>query len=109
MSTARATDTPTEKQYDMLLRYGSGAAGLSCGKRDTDQLLRRGWVTAEWRKSYYQWVRITPEGLHALARAVERYGLPDLGPKPMTYRRVCSDCGSTTYHHEPIAAEELIP
>jgi hypothetical protein len=82
---------PTENQYAKLRCLGSGAAGLSWGKRDTEQLLRHGWVTAEWKPPYYQWVRITADGLHALARAVERYGLPPLGPAKVT-RQVCAGC-----------------
>lgn len=83
--------TPTEKQYDKLRLLASGAAGLSFPKRETEALLRRGWVTAHWRPPYYQWVRITVDGLKALARAVEKYGLPELEPHYRT--RVCVDCG----------------
>jgi hypothetical protein len=93
---------PTEKQYGMLLTLGSGSAGLSWRRRDTEQLLRRGWVTAELRDRYYQWVRITPAGLYALAAAVERYGLPEISPKPVTARRVCADCGSVAYRYEQV-------
>jgi hypothetical protein len=74
------TRVPTEKQYRTLRVLGSGSAGLSFRKRQTEQLLRHGWVTAEWVPPYYQWVRITPDGLRALAGAVERYGLPELRP-----------------------------
>ncbi len=76
--------TPTENQYRTLLLLGSGAAGLSFRKRQTDALLRRGWVTADWKPPYYQWVRITSEGLRALARAVEKFGLPDVTPREET-------------------------
>ena len=68
--------TPTEKQYQRMRPLGDGAAGLSRSKRDIDPLLRHGWVTAEWRPPYYQMVRLTPDGLRALADAVERYGWP---------------------------------
>ncbi|MBA3565227.1 MAG: hypothetical protein H0W31_00040 [Actinobacteria bacterium] len=68
-------------------------------------MLRHGWVTAEWKPPYYQWVRITADGLRALAFAVEKYGLPDLGPQPQTHQRVCSGCGSTRYRLERIAIE----
>ena len=105
---------PTENQYRRLLGLGSGSAGLSCGKRDTEQFLRRDWVTAEWRPPYYQWVRITAEGLRALAEGVERYGLPELGPR-VTTKRVCSKCKSTkrgcakcgcrSYHWETVPVE----
>jgi hypothetical protein len=99
---------PTERQYDSLLTLGSGSAGLSWRKRETEQLLRRGWATAELTPPYYQWVRITAEGLRALAVAVERYGLPDLKPQEKTHRRVCAACGSTTYRYESITAAEIV-
>lgn len=69
---------PTVKQHGALRALASGGAGLSWGKRVTDPLIRRGWVTAEWEPPYYQWVRITPDGLRALADAVERDGLPEI-------------------------------
>lgn len=83
---------PTEKQYATLRPLGGGAAGLSRTKRDTEPLLRRGWITADWRPPYYQWVRITPDGLRALALAVEKYGLPDFGPNPTQQVQVCAGC-----------------
>lgn len=98
----------TERQYQRLRVLGSGSAGLSWGKRDTEVFLRRGWVTAEWRAPYYQMVRITATGLRALADGVERYGLPGLGPSPMTERRVCADCGSRSYLWESIPVERHI-
>lgn len=85
---------PGEKQYRLMLNLGSGAAWLSAKRRQVEPLLRRGWVTAEWRDPFYQFVQITPDGLRALARGVEKFGLPDLGPKPIVSRRVCADCGS---------------
>lgn len=88
---------PTENQYGTLRNLAGGSAGLAWGRRHTEPLLRRGWVTAEPKDSYYNWVRITPEGIRALACAVEKYGLPDLGPKPQTQKRVCGDCGSDRY------------
>lgn len=108
---------PTEKQYDSLRALASGAAGLSFKKRETEPLLRRGWVTANWRPPYYQWVRITADGLRALALAVECYGLPELGPSKVE-RRVCSDCerewstvcrhcGSRSYRYVEVDAEEI--
>jgi hypothetical protein len=98
---------PTERQYGTLRNLASGSAGLAWGKRTTEPLLRRGWVTAEFREPYYHWVRITPEGLRALAVAVERYGLPDLGPKPQVERRVCADCGSSRWRIESFDAREV--
>lgn len=70
--------TPTEKQYAKLRVLASGSAGLSWLRRDVNPLLFHGWVTAELHDTFYQWVRITPDGLRALALAVERYGLPEM-------------------------------
>lgn len=108
---------PTEKQYAKLRALGSGSAGLSFKKRETEPLLRRGWVTAEWRPPYYQWVRITAEGLHALARAVERYGLPPIGPAKVTrqvcagcereWSSACRHCGDRCYRYEQADAKEI--
>jgi len=100
--------TPTPKQHNSLRILAGGGAGLSWTKRDTDSLLRHGWVTATWDKPYYQLVRITPAGLRALAIAVETHGLPDLGPAPIVRRRVCTDCGSTRHRIEMIPAEQLL-
>lgn len=69
---------PTSRQYDLLRVLGGGAAIVTASRRDTEPLLRRGWVDAERRDSGYAFVRITPDGLRALAAAVERYGLPPL-------------------------------
>ena len=83
---------PTENQYRTLRGLASGAAGLSWGKRHTEVFLRRGWVTAKWDPPFYQWVRITGDGVRALADAVDRYGLPEIGPRPTVEMRVCSSC-----------------
>lgn len=91
--------TPTEKQYWTLITLGSGSAGMSRRKRDTDPLLRWGWVSAEFDGSYYQMVRLTPEGFAALGRAVQKYGLPSLRSR-LPPRRVCADCGSTAWRIE---------
>ena len=103
---------PTEKQYAYLRGLGSGSALIVGQKRETEMYLRRGWVTAELRedeKQYpYVWIRITPDGLRALALAVEKYGLPELGPRPQTERRVCADCGSSRFRFEILDAEELL-
>lgn len=72
--------TPTEKQYRLLLCLGNGCALVIGRRRETTPLLRRGWVTADDRGDHFAWVRITPEGLRALALAVEKYGLPAMGP-----------------------------
>jgi hypothetical protein len=85
---------PTENQYRSLLMLGSASAGLSWKRRETEPFLRHGWVTAEWSPPFYQCVRITAEGLRALAEGVERYGLPELGLH-ISSQRVCSNCKST--------------
>lgn len=105
---------PTRKQYEQLLGLGSGSAGLSWGKRNTEPLIRRGWVTAKWdqyrpTRGFYQMVRITPEGLHALAEGVRKHGLPDLGATPQTVVRECADRGSRLYRRVPIDAEDYDP
>lgn len=82
--TSRRSRCPTEKQYRKLRILGSGAAWVVGTKGDVEPLLRHGWVTADPptdARRYYAWIRITPDGLRALAEAVERYGLPELeGP-----------------------------
>lgn len=106
MKTIEATiraQVPRPNQFPLNL--GSGAAGLSVNRRRCEPLLRRGWVTADWRPPFYQFVRITPDGLRALAAGVEKYGLPDLGPKPVTHRRVCGDCGSDRYRFIQVEVE----
>lgn len=80
--------TPTEKQHKVLLTLGSGSALLTGKKRDIEPLVRRGWVTADHG---YAWVRITTEGLHALARGVERFGLPEMKGGSVA-DRVCAEC-----------------
>ena len=100
-----APSVPTEKQYEYLIRLASGSALVVGKRRETEMYLRRGWVTAEEPRegrSYYTWIRISADGLRAIALAVEKYGLPDLGPKPLTERRVCGDCGSTRFRIETV-------
>lgn len=69
--------TPTDKQFAILIALGSGGAGMSRTRRDTDPLLRWGWVTARWAGTYYQWVRLTADGYRAIAAYVDRHGLPE--------------------------------
>lgn len=90
---AASRSVPTEKQYALLLMMGSGSAWLSAGKRKCEPLLRRGWVEGEWRPPYYQFVRLTPAGFEALARAVAKYGLPEFGSSARYRAEVCSECG----------------
>jgi len=101
----RATDVPTVKQYALLRILPPGVAGLSWSRRDTDPLLRRNWVTAEWRPPFYQWVRITPDGLRALATALYQHGLPDPAGQPQGTQRVCAGCGGSRWRYETVAEE----
>lgn len=111
---ARVTRVPTEKQYATLRPLGAGAAGVAWLKSRAAPLVRRGWVTAEdypGDARHTGFVRITPDGLRALAAAVERYGLPELGPAKVCVRvcancdaeplrQVCSKCGDSRYRYE---------
>ena len=70
------------------------------GKRDTEPLLRRGWVTsAEFDGKYYPWVRIAPDGLRILAEWQDEHGLPEMKGGTIE-KRVCSDCGSSRWHYD---------
>ncbi len=92
----RVIPVPTVKQYDTLRTLGSGSAGIAWLKSRIAPLLRRGWVTDSDDNSadrYTGFVRITPDGLRALAAAVERYGLPPL-TDPKIAVRVCAGCGA---------------
>lgn len=88
---------PTEKQYAFLRMLGDGSACVTHGIRDTQMYLRRGWVTADLHASgkYYTWLRITAVGLHALAEAVAKYGLPAITGPVKVRRFECRRCGST--------------
>ena len=66
---------PTKRQFEILMCLGSGSALLTGRKREIDPMVRHGWVTAD---AGYAWVRITADGLRALARAVEKFGLPEM-------------------------------
>lgn len=112
MSVAADSDrrVPTPRQFDTLYMLGAGSALLTGRRRDVEPLLRRGWVTA---RHGYGWVRITAAGLHALARAVEKYGLPEFSRGHLAVK-VCSECarpwkprcrcGSSTYR---VTSEEV--
>ena len=108
---------PSENQYRMLRAMSGGAALVVGKKRDIDPMHRRGWVTGDFdptAKSYHwSFVRITADGLRALAAAVDARGLPDIfDPKDKdnatTTVRVCGDCGSSTYRFKDIPAAEHI-
>jgi hypothetical protein len=76
---------PTEQQYRRLRLLGSGALLLVPSRREWEPLLRHGWVAGVMEDNGSRFLpplRITPAGLVALAAAVERYGLPEIGGKP---------------------------
>lgn len=106
---ADMSGVPTRKQFDYLLPLASGNAGLSRTRREIEPLLRHGWVTGELCDRYYQFVRITADGLVALGRAVAEYGLPEIPREQKSVlRRVCAECGSAHYRYENVAPDEAI-
>ena len=74
---ARKDVTPSEGQYRLLLMLGAGGQ-VGASWREVEPLLRREWVSGKRAEQGFTRVRITPDGLRALALAVERYGLPSL-------------------------------
>lgn len=100
---AMADRVPTRRQYDTLLALGSGSAAVVLRPGVARPLLNHGWVTVrdhpDEASRVYGWVRITPAGLHALARGVERYGLPNIGPPvdrpPQPPWVTCGTCRGT--------------
>jgi hypothetical protein len=76
-----ARRAPTPKQAEKLRILGSGAIVLAPGRGEWGPLLRRGWVepvTADDAdRRFLPPLRITPEGLRALADALERDGQPE--------------------------------
>lgn len=73
---------PTEKQYRWLLMLGSGHVRVVPARREVEPFLRHGWVTATFTPGdRYRRIRITADGLRALAAAVDRYGLPGMPGK----------------------------
>lgn len=112
MASRPSSRLPTEKQYAYLRALGGGSAIIVGQKRETEMYLRRGWVTAEWRdeKQYpYAWIRITPDGLRALAAAVEAYGLPEIGPKPQKWESYCGDCNSKRVYQRIVDVDIPVP
>lgn len=105
---------PTERQRHILGCLGGGAALVTGKRREIDPMVRRGWVIGDLRDDnhgrYYAWVRITPDGLRALADALETWPWPDIGPNPPDVSvRVCAKCGSTRYRIEARPATEPLP
>jgi hypothetical protein len=73
---------PTPKQSRLLLVLGSGRTVLAPRRGEWMPLLRREWVERDpWFSEtpsggYLPPLRITPDGLRALADALERDGRP---------------------------------
>lgn len=101
---------PTLKQAERLRILGSSAIVLAPGRRDWAPLLRRGWVEAisedDKDRRFLPPLRITPEGLRALAAAFEAYPedlQPEIKPKdqpaqldePPTVTRLKADLAKT--------------
>lgn len=79
---------PTLKQAARLGVLGSGAIVLAPGRRDWGPLLRRGWVEMvsedDKDKRFLPPLRITADGLRALAAAFDTYPddlRPEIKPK----------------------------
>lgn len=72
-----------EASYRKLLILGGGAAIVAPRKREWRTLLARGLVAPDGNTfepdGWPAFLRITPDGLRALADYVERTGLPPLG------------------------------
>lgn len=106
--------TPTVKQGARLLVLGSGNIVLTPRRVDWAPLLRHGWVEhadgfgRAPSGGFLPPLRITPNGLRALAAAVERDGLPPLTPRNETTVRVCADCGSSSYRFVSRTAEQVL-
>jgi hypothetical protein len=66
---------PTDRQSATLRLLAAGSAGTSWEKT-TDPLLEHGRLTAEpgEHDSFFEWVRITRDGLRTAASGVERSG-----------------------------------
>lgn len=83
---------PTEKQFGLLRILGNGSILALPGRRESTPLLRRGWVE-QWKPDdkdegkYLPPLRITPDGLRALADGLERYGWPSLDPEKVAEAR----------------------
>jgi hypothetical protein len=103
---------PTEKQYAYLRTLGGGSAIIVGKKRETEMYLRRGWVTAEYEEDKYYpyaWIRITPKGIRALADAVEKYGLPEIGPSAQKWEPYCGACNSKRVYTRLVDVDIPVP
>jgi hypothetical protein len=78
----RKASTPTPQQARKLQLLGGSTIVLAPGRREWGPLLRRGWVEPTYEDQGNRFLpplRITPDGLRALAAAMERW--PELTPE----------------------------
>ena len=72
---------PTKRQYERLRVWGV-CTWLPAGRKgDHGPLIRNGWLEQDPEAQSddpYTWLRITPDGLRAVAAAIEKHGRPDL-------------------------------
>src|SRR5882672_2569724 len=81
---------PTPKQAALLGEIPVGTAVINPRRHQWRPLLNHGWVEAVWPKewensglsgsgsdSYLPSLRITPDGLRALADAIDKHGQPE--------------------------------
>ncbi len=81
--------TPTKKQFDLLRRI-LGVIVLTPGYREWQAAVNHGWVEAAWnyplgpkvngRHKSWPPLRLTPDGLRAIAAGIEAYGVEDPDP-----------------------------
>lgn len=79
MTPTRSKRVPTEKQFRKLMAIGIHYTVLVPGRRDWGPLLKHGWVEAleaDDGGTYLPPLRISADGLRALADCVERYEHP---------------------------------
>lgn len=83
--------TPTPKQAALLAELPVGTAVMNPRRHDFRPLLNHGWVEPVWDGSdpdnhgwnfdgtnpYLPPLRITPDGLRALADAIDKHGQPE--------------------------------
>jgi hypothetical protein len=65
--------TPTEKQYEKLRVLNAGNVCVTATGRYWEPLIRNGWVERLDKCC----VRITPDGMRAVAAAMEKHGRPE--------------------------------
>lgn len=71
--------TPTYKQYGKLCALGIHYTAIVPGRRDWTPMLNHGWVEiteADEGKRFLPPIRVTADGLRAIALGIEKYGHP---------------------------------